>query len=85
MTLMPVHNHPMTDALVEDIPMPDVDEMVARTSALLADGIPLSLLLDLASPRGPHSAELWADEAPDLHWLLPAAAADEAEGHWPHD
>lgn len=58
-----------THELVQDTPMPDVDALVARTSRLLADGVPLSLLLDLAG--GPHSEELWADEAPELRWLQP--------------
>ena len=29
---------------------------------LLRAGIPLTLLMDLASPAGPHSQELYADE-----------------------
>jgi len=29
---------------------------------LLAEGLPLSLLLDLADPAGPHSADLLAHE-----------------------
>lgn len=45
------------------------DHFVARTFALLSGGVPLSLLLDLAT--GPHSAELWADESPELAWLAP--------------
>jgi hypothetical protein len=61
------------DLVVADEPMPDVDELIARTSALLADGVPLSLLLDLAG--GPHSEELWADEAPELAWLQPRDGA----------
>ncbi len=55
------------DLLVQDVPMPDVDAMVERTFALLADHVPLSLLLDLAG--GPHSAELLADEPADTGWL----------------
>ena len=36
--------------------------LVARTRALLAAGVPLSLLLDLGEPAGPRSAELYAAE-----------------------
>lgn len=44
-------------------------EVLARTHRLLAAGVPLSLLLDLASPRGPRSEELFSAEEPDLDWL----------------
>ncbi len=34
------------------------------TSALLRSGVPLTLLLDLADPQGPHSRELYRSERP---------------------
>lgn len=37
--------------------------------ALLGAGVPLTLLLDLADPRGPRSADLYDAEVPDLTWL----------------
>ena len=55
------------DLLVQDTPMPDVEALVERTHALLADHVPLSLLLDLAA--GPHSDELLAAEPADDAWL----------------
>ena len=47
---------------IQVLPSPrlDVDELVRRTEALLAAGVPLSLLLDLAAP--PDSALLYATE-----------------------
>ena len=39
---------------------------------LLADGIPISLIMDLAMPAGPHSRELLeAEGAPDNAWWEP--------------
>jgi len=43
-----------------------------RTCALLAAHVPISLLLDLADPGGPHSRELLADEPGSADWLSPA-------------
>jgi hypothetical protein len=40
---------------------------------LLAAHVPLSLLIDLAQQRGPHSSEILHDEQPsadDLAWLV---------------
>ncbi len=51
-----MHPHP-------DEPAPD------RTSALLAAHVPLTLLLDLADPSGPHSRDLLAEEPGDADWL----------------
>ena len=49
----------------------DLEALVARTRGLLASHVPLSLLLDLAA--GPHSEQLWAEEA---HAALRPPAAD---------
>jgi hypothetical protein len=35
---------------------------------LLSEGVPLSLLLDLATP--PHSSEIYHDEEADTDWLV---------------
>ena len=51
------------------VPDPRDAQHATRTHALLCSGVPLSLLLDLADPRGPHSAELYDAELPDLAWL----------------
>ncbi len=48
--------------LILPSPRLDVDAMIRRTEALLAAGIPLSLLLDLAEPAGPDSRALYATE-----------------------
>ncbi len=37
--------------------------------AALADGVPLTLLLDLAAPSGPDSRSIAATEVADLSWL----------------
>lgn len=39
---------------------------------LLSDGVPLTLLIDLATP--PHSDELYRSEAGDTAWLVGAPA-----------
>ncbi len=41
----------------------------APAQALLAAHVPLSLLLDLAQPGGPRSAELLTGEPGDTAWL----------------
>lgn len=38
-------------------------------AALLAAHVPLSLLLDLADPTGPHSRDLLAEEPGSADWL----------------
>ncbi len=38
---------------------------VGDVMTLLRSGIPLTLLIDLCSPDGPRSAEIYADEWPD--------------------
>lgn len=40
-----------------------------RASLLLEAGVPLTLLMDLADPAGPHSQDVYAAEPPDLSWL----------------
>lgn len=47
----------------------DVPALVRRTHDLLAAGVPLTLLLDLAEDGGPHSREHYAREGGDLSWL----------------
>lgn len=47
----------------------DVECLVRRTGALLAAGIPLTLLMDLCDPAGPHSRERFLDEGGDAGWL----------------
>lgn len=49
---------------------PDVPGLVRRTFALLRDGVPLTLLMDLADEAGPHSAERYTSEGGDARWLL---------------
>jgi hypothetical protein len=39
---------------------------------MLAAGVPLTLLMDLARPDGPVSHRLLVDERPDLDWLAEA-------------
>ena len=51
----------------------------------LARRVPLTLLLDLASPAGPESARIHARETADLSWLAGLAgsvapAADSEDG-----
>lgn len=48
----------------------DVPGLVRRTFALLRDGVPLTLLMDLADEAGPHSAERYTSEGGDARWLL---------------
>ena len=45
----------------------DLPALAARTAALLAGHVPLTLLLDLAGP--PASEALYRAEEPDLTWL----------------
>lgn len=47
------------------VPDPRTASQWSRTHALLCSGVPLSLLMDLASPSGPPSAELYDAELPD--------------------
>lgn len=47
----------------------DLPVLRRRTAALLAAGVPLSLLLDLADPEGPHSERRFGREAGDADRL----------------
>lgn len=49
----------------------DQDLLVARTSALLRDHVPLCLLLDIAGSGAPDSVGCFTREVADLDWLLP--------------
>jgi hypothetical protein len=58
--------------LALDLPAPrqaDIAGLVRRTSALLAAGVPLTLLLDLADEAGPRSHDRYAAEGGDLSWV----------------
>ncbi len=49
---------------------PESEDVSAEMMHLLADGVPLALIADLASPGGPHSPEILAEEGmPDVDWL----------------
>jgi hypothetical protein len=48
---------------------------------LLADHVPLALLMDLVTPDGPPSAEILRDEGmPDDAWWEPDAEPEPADG-----
>ena len=51
---------------------PPTGSAADRVLALLAEGVPLSLLLDLAAAVP--SADLLRDEAGDTDWLVPSVA-----------
>lgn len=61
------------DAL--DLPAPrhalDLPLLARRTQDLLACGVPLTLLLDLADAAGPRSQDRYAVEGGDASWLTP--------------
>lgn len=58
------------DTLTTSGPQPvDLPVLRRRTSELLAAHVPLTLLLDLADPSGPHSAVHYGTEPADLEWL----------------
>ena len=61
--------------VVPDLPSPrhavDVPGLVRRTHQLLAAGVPLTLLLDLADEAGPRSAARYAAEGGSAHWVPP--------------
>lgn len=60
-------------AIVVDVPAQrpavDVAVLVRRTHQLLAAGVPLTLLLDLADEAGPRSRLRYDAEGGDLSWL----------------
>ena len=46
------------------------DEVAAEMMHLLHEGVPLALIADLATPGGPDSPEILAEEGlPDVDWL----------------
>ena len=58
----------------EQVPSPEGatadDGISAEMMHLLHEGVPLTLIADLASPGGPHSPEILAEEGlPDVGWL----------------
>ena len=48
------------------------DALVRHTGDVLRAGVPLTLLMDLAEPEGPDSAESFTSEGGDASWLNPA-------------
>ena len=75
-------------ALSSETPMQDLAQPArpdgrrrspAQTPAtLLAAHVPLSLLLDLADPTGPHSRELLTEEPGSADWLRRTPGDDPA-------
>lgn len=47
----------------------DVPGLVQRTADLLRDGVPLTLLLDLAEDSDPRSAQRYVAEGGDSSWV----------------
>ncbi len=47
----------------------DVPGLTRRTTALLEAGIPLTLLIDLSDPAGPHSRQVYAAEGGTADWV----------------
>ena len=45
------------------------EQLGRRASALLEAGVPLSLLIDLSSPAGPRSREVYETEYADTDWV----------------
>ena len=59
------------ESVVEAVEQADTDAS-AEVMSLLAEGVPLALLADLASPGGPSSPEILQDEGlPDVAWWEP--------------
>lgn len=58
------HESTITHRPVYDLPV-----LRQRTAALLRAGVPLTLLLDIADPTGPHSGQRYAVEGGDARWL----------------
>lgn len=57
-----------------DAEMPESDEQVMDS---LRSHVPITLLMDLANPEGPHSAEIAEKEGGDADWLDPGDGARE--------
>ena len=47
----------------------DLPLLTRRTAALLESGVPLTLLLDLNDPEGPHSEQVYAAEGGSADWM----------------
>jgi len=47
----------------------DLPLLTRRTTALLEAGVPLTLLLDLTDPKGPHSEQVYAAEGVREGWI----------------
>ena len=58
------HLRPQSRSAAVDLPV-----LRQRTRDLLAAHVPLTLLLDLAEPKGPDSAGRYAREGGDTTWL----------------
>jgi hypothetical protein len=66
----------MSTDVPHPVPAPDptgADHVPSPVMAMLSDGLPLTLLLDLA--LGVRSSEVYVAEPPDLSWLSPAAVS----------
>lgn len=75
---------PEDDEPVADVPSDD--EVTAEMMHLLHEGVPLTLLADLASPGGPDSPEILAEEGlPDVGWLGEREPEDGAADEEPAD
>lgn len=60
-----VEAHPRLSDVV-DVEMPDSDDHMMDS---LRSHVPITLLMDLSSPDGPHSAEIAEQEGGDADWL----------------
>jgi hypothetical protein len=49
--------------------------------AVLASGVPLSLLVDMAIEDGPDSAHLFRREVADMSWLTGLSAGADSSAH----
>ena len=49
----------------------DLPLLARHAAALLEAGVPLTLLIDLAEPGGPHSRDVYAAECGVADWLQP--------------
>ena len=47
----------------------DLPGLSRRTTALLEAGVPLSLLIDLSRPDGPHSSQICTEEGGSADWI----------------
>jgi hypothetical protein len=49
----------------------DLPLLARHATALLEAGVPLTLLIDLAEPGGPHSQDVYVAERGSADWLMP--------------